>query len=81
VGGSGEDFPAPAPAHSEVKLGWDHAGRDLQAMAPGKTLSFGATNGVDCMIGLPGNRHHAMAQDPPHGLRRQTLKRVLQIGT
>jgi hypothetical protein len=81
VGGSGEDFPAPDPAHHEVKLGWKHVGHDLQAMASGETLSFGATNGVDCMIGLPGNRHHAMAQDPPNGLRRQAPKRVLQIDT
>ena len=31
------------------------------------------------MIRLPGDRHHAMAQNPPNGRGRQALERIFQI--
>ena len=78
MGCPGENFPAPDAAHRVVKIGWDNAGNNRQVMTPGVTVSLRAADGVVHMIWLPGDGHHAVAQNPPNGLGREPPQGVFQ---
>ena len=74
-----QDFSAPDPAHAVVKIGRGYAGNNRQAMTPGVTGSLRAADGIVHMIRLPGDGHHAVAQNPPNGLGRQAPQGIFQI--
>ena len=62
-----------------MKIGRGYAGDNRQAMTRGETLSLWAAYGIMDVIGLPGDRHHCVAQNPPHCLGWQAPQGIFQI--
>lgn len=61
-----------------VEVRRSYAGHNRQAPTPGVIRSLRPAGGVVHMIRLPGYGHHAVAQNPPHGLVRKAPQGIFK---